>query len=93
MAEAKKVKERDKRASVKKAHARSLRKREINRYNHKMVRAYIRTLRSLKDKTEAEKLLPKVISKLDKLAKRNTIHKNKASNLQSKLTKFVNQMV
>ena len=82
----------DKRASVKKAHARSLRKREINRYNHKKVRAYIKTLKALKEKDQASEMLPKVISQLDKLAKRNTIHKNKASNMKSKLTKFVNAL-
>lgn len=82
----------DKRASVKKAHARSLRKRDTNRYNHKKVRALIRLLKSLKDHKEAVAVLPKVISGLDKLAKRNTIHKNKASNLKSKLTRFVNAM-
>ena len=41
-------------------------------------------------KSEAEKFLPKVLSMIDKLAKRNTWHKNKASNLKSKLTRFVN---
>ena len=44
----------------------------------------------MEDKAEAEKLLPKVISMIDRLAKKNTWHKNKASNLKGKLTKFVN---
>jgi small subunit ribosomal protein S20 len=44
----------------------------------------------MEDKVEAEKLLPKVISMIDRLAKKNTWHKNKASNLKGKLTKFVN---
>ena len=45
-----------------------------------------------KDKKEAEALLPKVTELVDKLAKKNIIHKNKASNLKSKLTKFVTSM-
>ena len=45
-----------------------------------------------KDKDEAVEMLPKVKGLIDKLAKNNQIHKNKASNLKSKLTKFVNVM-
>ena len=45
-----------------------------------------------KDKEEAVEMLPKVKSLIDKLAKKNQIHKNKASNLKSKLTKMVNRM-
>lgn len=44
------------------------------------------------DKKEAETFLPKVISMVDRLAKKNTWHKNKASNLKSKLTKYVNSL-
>jgi len=46
-------------------------------------------LRSVEDKKDAESKLGKVISMLDKLAKNNIIHKNKAANLKSKLTKHV----
>jgi len=42
------------------------------------------------DKTEAQTFLPSVLSMIDRLAKRNIIHSNKAGNLKSKLTKFVN---
>ena len=49
-------------------------------------------LRALSNKKEAVALLPKVVAMLDKLTKRNIIHKNKASNLKSKLTRHVNAM-
>jgi small subunit ribosomal protein S20 len=65
-------------------------KRIRNKYVHKTTRNAIRNLRSLKDKKEAEALLPTVIGMLDKLAKTNVIHKNKASNLKSSLTLHVN---
>jgi small subunit ribosomal protein S20 len=63
-----------------------------NRYYKKSARTAIKNLRNLKDKAEAEKFLPKVISMLDKLAKRGTIHRNKAANLKSGLTKHVNAL-
>ncbi|MBI3239859.1 MAG: 30S ribosomal protein S20 [Flavobacteriia bacterium] len=67
-------------------------KRLRNKYQHKTTRNAVRKLRSLKDKKEAETLLPSVASMLDKLAKRNVIHKNKAANLKSGLTVFVNKL-
>lgn len=63
-----------------------------NKYQHKTTRNAIKSLRSSTDKKEAEKMLPTIASMLDKLAKRNIIHKNKASNLKSKLTKHVAAM-
>jgi small subunit ribosomal protein S20 len=60
-----------------------------NRYQHKTTRNAIKKLRSETDKKEAEKLLPAVVSMIDKLAKRNIIHANKAANLKSKLTKHI----
>ena len=67
-------------------------KRLRNRYQHKTARTYIRKLRGSTDKTEAEGLLKEVAGMIDKLAKNNVIHKNKASNQKSKLTKFVNSL-
>ena len=64
-------------------------KRLRNKYQHKTTRNAMRDLRSLEDKKEAEGKLSSVISMLDKLAKNNIIHKNKAANLKSKLTKHV----
>ena len=65
-------------------------KRIRNRYQHKTTRNAVRKLRSLTDKVEAEKLYPEVASMLDKLAKNNIIHDNKAANLKSSLAKHVN---
>jgi len=62
-------------------------KRVRNRYNSKTTRTYVKKLRESTDKKEVNELLPKVSAMVDKLAKRNIIHKNKASNLKSKLTK------
>ena len=67
-------------------------KRLRNKYQHKTTRNAVRTLRATEDKTAAEALLPKVIAMLDKLAKNNIIHQNKAGNLKSKLTKHVAAM-
>ncbi len=67
-------------------------KRLRNKYQHKTTRNAVRKLRSLKDKKEASELLPVVTSMLDKLAKRNIIHKNKAANLKSGLTVAVNKL-
>lgn len=60
-----------------------------NRYQHKTTRNAIKKLRHETDKKKAEALLPSVVSMIDKLAKRNIIHSNKASNLKSKLMKQV----
>ncbi len=63
-----------------------------NRYYAKTARNAVKRLRTLKDKTEAQALLPKVTSLLDKLAKKNVIHANKAANLKSSLAKYVNSL-
>jgi len=60
-----------------------------NRYQHKTTRNAIRKLRSEESKQEAEALFPGVISMIDRLAKRNIIHSNKAANIKSKLAKHV----
>ena len=60
-----------------------------NKYQHKTTRNAIRDLREMTDKAEAKKLYPTVVSMLDKLAKRNIIHKKKAANLKSGLAKHV----
>ena len=67
-------------------------KRLRNKYQHKTTRNAVRKLRTLKDKEEAATMLPSVASMLDKLAKRNVIHKNKAANLKSGLAALVNAL-
>ncbi|WP_298550952.1 30S ribosomal protein S20 [uncultured Algibacter sp.] len=64
-------------------------KRLTNKYQHKTTRNAIKKLKELTDKKEAEKMFPTVVSMLDKLAKKNVIHANKAANLKSGLAKFV----
>lgn len=64
-------------------------KRLENRYYAKTTRTALKKIRTTSDKKEAATLLPKVSSMLDKLAKKNVIHKNKASNLKSKIAKKV----
>lgn len=63
-----------------------------NHYYGKTMRNAVRKLRSTTEKTEAEALLGKVLQIIDKNAKRGIIHKNKASNLKSKLMKNVNAL-
>jgi len=63
-----------------------------NKYYAKTTRNAIKALRNSSDKEEATKLYPEVVSMIDKLAKRKIIHKNKASNLKSKLAIQVSQL-
>lgn len=63
-----------------------------NRYYGKTMRNAVRKLRATTEKAEAAALLPSVTKMLDKLAKTNVIHKNKANNLKSKLALHVNKL-
>lgn len=67
-------------------------KRLRNKYQHKSTRNAVRKLRELTDKKEAEAMVPSVFGMLDKLAKKNVIHKNKAANLKSGLQVKVNNL-
>lgn len=67
-------------------------KRLRNRYYAKTMRNAIKSFRDLEDKTVATEKLPTLVSLIDKLAKKSIIHKNKAANLKSKLTKKVNKL-
>lgn len=75
--------------SAKKRIRQDAKRRIHNRFYKKTTRTAIRTLRAMTEKSEAEKFLPKVVSMIDRLAKHGNWHKNKASNLKSKLTKKV----
>ena len=70
----------------------SAKRRLHNRYYSKTTRNAIRALRNTTDKTAALALLPKVTAMLDKLAKNNIIHKNKAANLKSGIAIYVNKL-
>ena len=67
-------------------------KRLLNRYQAKTTRTFVKKLKQTTDKKEAQELLKKVTSMLDKLAKRKVIHKNKAAHNKSKLTRLVNSL-
>ncbi len=68
-------------------------KRKVaNRYYAVTARNAVRKMRAMDSREEAEKDLPRVVSMLDKLAKKNIIHPNKASNLKSKLQKHVSSL-
>ena len=65
---------------------------EHNRYYAKTMRNAVRKLRAMTDKDEATKLYPSIQKMLDKLAKTNIIHKNKAANLKSSLALHINKL-
>ena len=67
-------------------------KRVLNRYQAKSTRTAVKKLRATTDVSEAQELLKKVSSMLDRLAKKNIIHKNKAANNKSSLAKYVNKL-
>ena len=79
-------------AATKKDVRQSSKRRDRNRYYGKTTRNAIRDIRALDEKTAASDKLPSVASMIDKLAKRGTIHKNKAANLKSKLARKVNAL-
>jgi small subunit ribosomal protein S20 len=64
-------------------------KRLLNLFQHKTTRNAIKKLRDLTSKKEATKMFPSVVSSIDKLAKKNIIHANKAANLKSKLASHI----
>jgi small subunit ribosomal protein S20 len=76
-------------ASAKKRARQDAKKRISNRYYKKSARTAIAKLREIEDQAEAQKFFPKVTSMIDKLAKKNLWHKNKAANVKSKLNKFI----
>ncbi|HJH60796.1 MAG TPA: 30S ribosomal protein S20 [Bacteroidetes bacterium] len=63
-----------------------------NRFYARAMRSAIRNFRTLTNKSEAEAQLSKMYSLIDKTAKRGIIHRNKAANLKSKLTRFTSKL-
>ena len=78
--------------SAKKRIRQDAKKRIYNRYYKKSTRTYIQNLRKIEDKEKAVEFLPKVISMIDRLVKKNLWHKNKGANLKSKLSRYVNSL-
>ena len=63
-----------------------------NRYHGKTMRNAIKKFKAIEEKVEAVAQLPRMVSMIDKMAKRSVIHKNKAANLKSKLAHKVNAL-
>jgi len=78
--------------SAKKRIKQSETRRVKNKYHARTTRNLVKKLRDTTDKEAAAEQFTEVVSKLDKLAKTNVIHKNKASNLKAKLAKHVNNL-
>lgn len=78
--------------SAKKRVRQDAKKRLENRYYKKSARSAIQRLREMEDKKDAEKYLPKVVSMIDRLAKRGTWHNNKAANLKRSLMNHINNL-
>lgn len=64
----------------------------LNKYQHKTTRTMVKRLKDTTDQKEASELLKDVYTRIDKLVKKNIIHKNKGANQKSKLTKMVNAL-
>ncbi|HTQ65518.1 MAG TPA: 30S ribosomal protein S20 [Puia sp.] len=79
-------------SATKKDVRKSAKRRDRNRYYGKTTRNAIRDLKAIKVKKEGGEKLPEVVSMIDRLAKKGIIHKNKAANLKSQLTKKVNAL-
>jgi small subunit ribosomal protein S20 len=67
-------------------------RKEDNKYYARTMRNALKKMRKTSDKAEADKMLPELNAVLDKLAKKNVIHKNKAANLKSSITKHAQSL-
>lgn len=78
--------------SAEKRHRQSLKKKAINKQRKSELKTTVKLVRTAKDKETAEKELKKAVSALDKMASKKIIHKNKAANQKSKLTRRINKL-
>jgi len=67
-------------------------KRVVNRYYARTMRHAVKKIRNTTSREEAAAMLPKITSLIDRLTKKNIIHKNKAANLKSSITKHINSL-
>ena len=79
-------------SATRKSVRKSAKRNERNRYQGKTTRNAIRDFKAIDVKANALESLPELSSKIDKLAKRGIIHKNKAANLKSKLTRGIQSL-
>lgn len=78
--------------SAKKRIRQNEKRRLHNRYYHKTARNAVKALHNTTEKGAAEEMLPKVTSMVDRLVRRNIIHKNKAGNIKSSMERYVNSL-
>jgi len=78
--------------SALKATRQAVKRNEDNKYHARTMRNALKKIRKTSDKTEAAEMLPTLNTMLDKLAKKNVIHKNKAANLKSSIAKHVGSL-
>ncbi len=78
--------------SAKKRIRQSESRRVTNKYHARTTRNAVKKLRDTTDKKEATEMYTEVVAMLDKLAQKSIIHKNKASNLKSKLARHINSL-
>ncbi|MEO6820684.1 MAG: 30S ribosomal protein S20 [Ginsengibacter sp.] len=76
-------------SATKKSVRRSTKRNDRNRYQGKTTRNAIRQYKAIDNKADATEKMPDIASRIDKLAKRGIIHRNKAANLKRKLTKSI----
>ncbi len=67
-------------------------KRLLNRYQLKSCRTAIKKFYKTTEIDQASLQLKEIDSRLDKLAKRNILHKNRSASIKSRLAKRVNSM-
>ena len=79
-------------ASADKRFRQSEKRRLHNKYYARTTRNAIKAIRNTTDKAAAEQMAPKVFAMIDKLAKTNVIHKNKAANLKSGIAVYINKL-
>ncbi len=78
--------------SAKKRIRQSEKARIHNRHYRSMMKTFIKRVLAAPDKTAAEAELRTTVALLDKLASKRIIHRNKAANQKSRLTRYVNQL-
>lgn len=77
-------------ASAAKQARQALRRRQRNKHYESLMKTMIKKVRTAKEKGKAHEVLQKTVKLLDQLAAKGLIHRNKAANQKSKLTRLVN---
>lgn len=79
-------------ASAEKQARKATKRRLVNRHYMSSMKTALKRVRDAKEKEKAQEALKKAVKVLDQLAAKGIIHKNKAANQKSQLTKFVKAM-